>query len=123
VKLRPPTELIGDTVVLRALLWTRRIQLGDAQEISVRGYWNGSTALVIKPARGRQVYLPLVVWNDITPHRGLTAVELDNMAAILAGLTRGPSRGQAIRRIQLQAEHLRTGGSLKDSPLRPKFSG
>lgn len=118
VLLRPPTELVGSTVIVRALLWNRRVDLAEASDVAVRGYRNGSTYLLIAPARGRAVRLPLLVWNDIAPHHGRGAAELTDIARVLEQVGRGPSCAAAIRSIRQQAEHLTGGGSLQDSPLR-----
>lgn len=119
VRFRRPTELVGTTVFIRALGWTRTIDLTIAREIRLNRSWNGGTHLVVLPVKGRKAYLLLSIWNDIS-HRGLTVDELHALIRVLDSLRGNQIVGDVQPRLKAQAEHLRNGGSLRNSPLLQK---
>jgi hypothetical protein len=117
---RPPSELVGDTVVYRTLLRTRRLSLTGAPRVRWRSSGTGVGMLRIRAADGGRAVLPILIVNRRVQH-GLTADELDRLRDALAG-TRDRATGVIRQGLRLQADHLRAGGDLADSPLR-SFTG
>lgn len=116
---RPPTEVLETTAIMRSLLSTRRIDLTTAASISINRSWNGGCFVIVQPHRGFRAYLLLAIWTDLA-RRGLTADQLETLADILDDLPGNNVAPDVRRRLTQQADHLRNGGSLQDSPLRAR---
>jgi hypothetical protein len=116
VDFRPHSELVGDTVIFRTLLRTRRVRLTGAPKVRLRWSGTGVITLRVIARHGDRARLPILTVNSRTQH-GLNPEELDVLREALAGAW---DRATDIIRelLHLQAAHLRAGGELIDSPLR-----
>jgi hypothetical protein len=120
VIVRGPGYLDGTVLVQHGLLRTHRAELVSAVKVRLRPNWGGSAQLAVTDAGGKRAFVPLLTITDYVTVAQPPEV-LDHLAAALTSAK--DSNAAAVRKaLRLQADHLRRGGSPKDSPLRPLTS-
>lgn len=118
VRLVGDSELVGTTVVYRGLFGTRRVDLAGAAEVRLWANPAGIANLRVRPAGGRPTTdLPVLLMTAYVK-KCMEPDGLDRLGAAAAGAA--DPRGDGVATVlRMQAEHLRGGGALADSPMRP----
>jgi hypothetical protein len=109
--------LEGSLLVQRGLLRTHRADLARATSVRLRPNRWGSAQLVVEDESGRSAFESLLTTDQYVKVAQPPEL-LDRIVEALASAPAGSAAG--VRKVLArQAEHLRGGGAVEDSPLRP----
>lgn len=121
IRLLRPSELSGTTIRFRGFLRTHDVELVGARKVRLRPTPAGSAALDLIAANGARAYLAIFAMT-VYIHDCLPPAVLDAVAEAVT-VAADPRKNGVSAVLRLQAAHLRKGGSLEDSPMRPLTRG